>query len=347
MRATTFLCAIAILLDGSNGKPKHEALSDELVDYVNSQVDATWKAAKSERFKTLEEIRSVLGTMREDQNVKEFRRPTISHEDITLELPSEFDAREHWPECRTIPQIRDQSGCGSCWAFAAVTAMSDRVCIHSNQTLVNVQLSATDLLACCTTCGFGCVGGWGGMAWDYWRDNGIVTGGEYKDSHTCLPYPFPPCRHHGAKGSEYPPCPEKMYSTPQCVSECQKGYATKYEDDKIRASTSYNLYRSVTTIQKEIWMRGPVEATMNVYTDFANYAGGVYKHTTGELLGGHAIRLLGWGVEEDGTPYWLAANSWNPSWGEKGFFRILRGSDHCGIESDVSAGLPVNHESFS
>lgn len=35
------------------------------------------------------------------------------------------------------------------------------------------------------------------------------------------------------------------------------------------------------------------------------------------MLGGHAIRILGWGVE-DTTPYWLVANSWNTDWGDKG-----------------------------
>lgn len=44
---------------------------------------------------------------------------------------------------------------------------------------------------------------------------------------------------------------------------------------------------------------------------------GVYQHVTGEMLGGHAIKILGWG-EENGTPYWLAANSWNNDWGDKG-----------------------------
>ena len=44
---------------------------------------------------------------------------------------------------------------------------------------------------------------------------------------------------------------------------------------------------------------------------------GVYQHESGGALGGHAIRLLGWGVEA-GTPYWLVANSWNADWGDKG-----------------------------
>lgn len=43
---------------------------------------------------------------------------------------------------------------------------------------------------------------------------------------------------------------------------------------------------------------------------------GVYQHVAGSPLGGHAIRILGWGVEA-GTPYWLVANSWNYDWGDQ------------------------------
>jgi len=78
---------------------------------------------------------------------------------------------------------------------------------------------------------------------------------------------------------------------------------------------------------------------MTVYSDFEAYKTGVYQHTSGSYLGGHAIKLLGWGTE-NGTPYWYLANSWNESWGDKGFFKILRGSDECGIESGIVAGLP-------
>lgn len=67
---------------------------------------------------------------------------------------------------------------------------------------------------------------------------------------------------------------------------------------------------------------------------------GVYKHVAGKVLGGHAIRILGWGVENN-TPYWLVANSWNSDWGDNGFFKILRGSDECGIEGQINAGIPA------
>lgn len=59
---------------------------------------------------------------------------------------------------------------------------------------------------------------------------------------------------------------------------------------------------------------GPVEASFTVYEDFLSYTGGVYNYTSGDALGGHAIKMLGWGVS-NGTPYWLCANSWNQDWG--------------------------------
>ena len=76
-----------------------------------------------------------------------------------------------------------------------------------------------------------------------------------------------------------------------------------------------------------------------VYEDFLLYKSGVYQHTTGNFLGGHAIRIFGYGTE-NGVKFWLVANSWNENWGDKGTFKILRGTNHCGIEGSLVAGLP-------
>ncbi|RCN24413.1 hypothetical protein ANCCAN_29890, partial [Ancylostoma caninum] len=64
-----------------------------------------------------------------------------------------------------------------------------------------------------------------------------------------------------------------------------------------------------------------------------------FQHTGGQKVGGHAVRILGWGVDNK-TPYWLVANSWNTDWGENGYFRIVRGLNECGIEHAIVAGLP-------
>ncbi|KAM7300385.1 uncharacterized protein ISCGN_020949 [Ixodes scapularis] len=52
----------------------------------------------------------------------------------------------------------------------------------------------------------------------------------------------------------------------------------------------------------------------------------VYQRHSNDGRGMHAIRILGWGTE-NGTPYWLVANSWNEYWGDKGYFKILRGTN--------------------
>jgi len=79
---------------------------------------------------------------------------------------------------------------------------------------------------------------------------------------------------------------------------------------------------------------GPVETAFTVYSDFENYAGGIYHHVSGGMAGGHAVKMVGWGVES-GQKYWKVANSWNPYWGEKGYFRIRRGNNEGGIEDQV------------
>jgi cathepsin B len=88
----------------------------------------------------------------------------------------------------------------------------------------------------------------------------------------------------------------------------------------------------------EISTNGPIEAAFTVYEDFITYTSGVYQHTTGQALGGHAIKVLGYG-NENGTDYWLVANSWNETWGDNGYFKIKRGTNECGIEGAASAGI--------
>jgi cathepsin B len=97
----------------------------------------------------------------------------------------------------------------------------------------------------------------------------------------------------------------------------------------------------VSNIQNEISTNGPVQAAFNVYQDFFNYKSGVYKHVSGGLAGGHAIKIVGWG-QSGSEPYWIVANSWGTSWGIDGFFWILRGHDECVIEYVVWGGLAAN-----
>merc|ERR1712217_941073 len=66
-----------------------------------------------------------------------------------------------------------------------------------------------------------------------------------------------------------------------------------------------------------------------------NGAANMQKHPKEPEEGGHAVKIVGWGVEGHGkfSKYWTVANSWDTTWGEDGFSRIVRGKDECGIES--------------
>ncbi len=90
-------------------------------------------------------------------------------------------------------------------------------------------------------------------------------------------------------------------------------------------------------IKSDIVQHGSVQAAFTVYDDLPTYKSGVYRHTSGSSVGGHSVTIIGWGTES-GTPYWLVRNSWNTDWGDKGYFKIKRGNNECGIENQVSAG---------
>ena len=189
-------------------------------------------------------------------------------------MPENFDPREKWPECPTIREIRDQGGCGSCWAFGAVTAMSDRICIHSKGEQ-HVHVSSENLLSCCYSCGFGCNGGFPGAAWSFWSRKGLVSGGQYGTHQGCQPYEIEPCEHHvnGTRG----PCKEGG-RTPKCHKTCENAeFKVPYEKDKSYGQKSYSVKRDVGQIQLELMTNGPVEAAFTVFEDFPNYKSGVYQ----------------------------------------------------------------------
>ncbi|KAL4495764.1 hypothetical protein ABPG73_010832 [Tetrahymena malaccensis] len=318
---------------------KFGEMSPFIVFEVNSNPNSTWKAARYPHFEkmTREQLLGHLGALDEPDWVK---LPTKEFDPNSNQdpIPEFFDVREQWPNCQSIKLIRDQSTCGSCWAFAATETFSDRICIASNQTL-QTSISSEDLLECCADyCGMGCQGGYPSAAWGYMKRQGVSTGGLYGDDTSCKPYVFPPCDHHVT--GQYQPC-GPIQPTPQCVRECNSEYTQNtYEKDLHFASQTYSIKQNVQAIQREIMAHGPVQASFKVAADFLTYKSGVYiRNPKLKYEGGHSVKIIGWG-KEGNTPYWLIANSWNEDWGEKGLFRMLRGKNECGIEAQIVAGLP-------
>lgn len=322
------------------------------VEEINNTPGILWKAAAHDRFKgqPLGASKTLCGALPTSPEEKERliasglaeRGPTT----VNVTLPDNFDSATNWPVCAdVINDIRDQSACGCCWAFGAAEAASDRMCIATKGAL-KMPLSAQDTCFCAESSG--CNGGQLYTAWSYISRKGLVTGGQYGDTGAlgggwCSAFSLPHCHHHGPQGSDpYPAegtkgCPN-VERSPRCPRSCDKGANSTHSDF---SSDKYTFDGRVTihsdneqSIMQSIMTDGPVEAAFTVYKDFENYSGGIYHQTSDEQLGGHAIRIVGWGVE-DGTKFWKVANSWNPYWGEKGYFRIKKGTDECGIESDV------------
>jgi len=320
-----------------------EMSREEMVDYINNLEGNTWKAKVHPKFadKSHEDFKKLLGARKRSQNHSKhlFKIQPKSHSNG--ELPKEFDSRTKWPECAdVIGTIADQSACGSCWAVSSASVMSDRVCIGSNAK-VKTPISANDLISCCYMCGDGCEGGYPDETFYQWSSNGVVTGSGYTLDQGCQPYPFPVCEHHSDK-KKYPACQKDLYDTPKCKKQCQSSYKThKYSEDKTYGQNAVYFSLDNEGVQAEILKNGPVVFTFDVYADFETYSSGVYQHKTGKYLGGHAVRAIGWG-EQDGTPYWLIANSWNEDWGEAGLFKIIRGVDDCSIEEEISAAVYKN-----
>lgn len=341
MKSAILLSTVAM---ASAFKP---AIDLAMVHEINS-INPGWTAGMNERFATkdIEHAKKLCGTYSADKLIPlPNKSEVVPHLIRDSPLPANFDSRDAFSSCKdVIGSIRDQAHCGSCWAFASTEAFNDRLCIASNgafQTLLSPQ----DTVSCC---GFfscfsqGCNGGQPGMAWKWFTSKGVVTGGNYgeDDNKTCLPYDFEDCNGVPGVNPSVMPC---SGSTPACVSSCsEKAYPVAYAADKHKADTSYSLSGEQQMMQ-DIFAHGPISAAFTVYEDFMSYKTGVYTHTTGAQLGGHAIKVIGWGTE-NGTNYWLVNNSWGYGWGIDGTFKIKRGTDECGIESMAVNGGTVSYK---
>ncbi|XP_050438001.1 cathepsin B-like [Adelges cooleyi] len=313
-------------------------LQPEYIKKLNEEI-STWEAGENFPPDTsIEYLKGLMGSYGVEAAAEgPFKTHDSNYESFHY-IPRNFDARKKWKRCKTIGMIRDQGNCGSCWAFGTTSAFSDRLCIATDGEF-NEMLAAEELAFCCHLCGFGCHGGYPIKAWKYFVRHGIVTGGGYDSQQGCQPYRVPPCVH-GVPPTEENSCQSARFErNHKCTKECYGDTEIDYKDDHKYTRDAY--YLTPGTIQQDVMRYGPVEASFDVYDDFVTYKSGIYeKSENASYLGGHAVKLIGWGVK-NGIEYWLMVNSWNKSWGDQGTFKIRRGTNECGIDNSTTGGVII------
>jgi C1A family cysteine protease len=207
-------------------------------------------------------------------------------------LPAVLDWRDrngNW-----VTAIKDQGGCGSCWAFATTAVLESMVKISRNMSK-DIDLSE-QMLVSCSGAGNCPDGGSEYVAAEYIKDTGI---------------PYESCYPYTADDAPCNPCSGWM-------SQVVK---INYWDW---------VATSVAAIETAL-QDGPVTTYMTVYSDFFQYRKGIYRTTAGAVEeGGHFVSIIGY---DHMLGYWICKNSWGTDWGENGFFRIQMGQADMGIQN--------------
>jgi cathepsin B len=294
------------------------AVSTSMIREINNK-QSSWKASHNHITRMPKsQARRLLGIDMKNIHAYTWRMKEYTDAE-KANAPDEFDARTNWPNCPTMKEIRNQKHCGSCWAFGAAESMSDRQCVAKGEVR---RYSTEDITSCSKSsyarCGDCEMGGQPGCAWVYWVNVGVV-------SEECAPY---------TAGND-----SSSLVTPDCPYKCNGDPSLDWDSDKKKGSKSYTIVGEE-NMKTELATNGPFEVAFTVYADFMSYSSGIYHHTSGGYEGGHAVKLIGYGVE-NGEKYWTCANSWDTNWGEQGFFRIRRGNNECSIESQAWAGIPL------
>ncbi|KAI4879794.1 hypothetical protein NFI96_027058 [Prochilodus magdalenae] len=203
----------------------------------------------------------------------------------------------NWRARGYVTRVKDQSHCGSCWAFSATGALEGQI-FKKRRRLVS--LSEQQLVDCSRYYGnFGCQGGWPHRAFNYIRCNGL------EKSNT---YPY-----WAREG--------------RCRANSRRAWA-RCSCFRIVCPSEHSLKYAVAKV-------GPISVAIDAgHHSFQLYRSGVYDEPACGKRMNHAVLVVGYGTYRRRKHYWLVKNSWGTRWGNRGYIRMSRNKwKQCGISN--------------
>jgi len=222
--------------------------------------------------------------------------------------PDSFD----WTTQGAVTPVKDQGQCGSCWAFSTIGNIEGAWFLAGNKL---TSLSESELVDCSAQ-DLGCSGGW-----PFWALQDILAS---------------PYNGRIATEASYPYVAKNAACTFKAATVgAQFNNYTNYCNEETSPCTEAQ-------IQNLLQTKGPLSVCLNA-TPMQLYSSGVSNPASCDPNNiDHCVTLVGWGVDaKTNQPYWKLKNSWGLSWGEQGYYRLIRGvankNGACGINRVITA----------